>query len=113
VSDVPDNTRDALASGPTMPDSTTVSDCHAIAQRYGMLEQFPASVRELFDRRALEETPKSDDPAFHRSRWWTLLSNSSLLQAAKAEAEGHGFTGGSHDHSTASGPVPDGTTLQR
>src|SRR6266550_4037972 len=83
VSDVPDNTPDALASGPTMPDSTTVSDCHAIAQKYGMLEQFPASVRELFDRRALEETPKSDDPAFHRSRWWTLLSNSSLLQAAK------------------------------
>src|SRR6266550_3858370 len=76
VSDVPDNTPDALASGPTMPDSTTVSDCHAIAQKYGMLEQFPASVRELFDRRALEETPKSDDPAFHRSRWWTLLSNS-------------------------------------
>ena len=74
-----------------MPDSTTVSDCHAIAQKYGMLEQFPASVRELFDRRALEETPKSDDPAFHRSRWWTLLSNGSLLQAAKVEAERHGF----------------------
>ena len=91
VSDVPDNTPDALASGPTMPDSTTVSDCHAIAQKYGMLEQFPASVRELFDRRALEETPKSDDPAFHRSRWWTLLSNGSLLQAAKVEAERHGF----------------------
>jgi glycerate 2-kinase len=91
VSDVPDNTPDALASGPTMPDSTTVSDCHAIAQKYGMLERFPASVRELFDRRALEETPKSDDPAFHRSRWWTLLSNASLLQAAKLEAERHGF----------------------
>ena len=91
VSDVPDNTPDALASGPTMPDSTTVSDCHAIAQKYGMLEQFPASVRDLFDRRAFEENPKSDDPAFHRSRWWTLLSNSSLLQAAKAEAERHGF----------------------
>src|SRR5437870_5169548 len=91
VSDVPDNTRDALASGPTMPDSTTVSDCHAIAQKYGMLEQFPASVRELFDRRALEETPKSDDHAFHRSRWWTLLSNGSLLQAAKVEAERQGF----------------------
>ena len=49
-------------------------------------------VRELFERRALEETPKSDDPAFHRSRWWTLLSNASLLQAAKVEAERHQFT---------------------
>src|SRR5438309_10663527 len=53
VSDVPDNTPDALASGPTMPDSTTVRDCHATEQKFGMLEQFPASVRDLFDRRAL------------------------------------------------------------
>src|SRR6266700_5980971 len=35
VSDVPDNTPDALASGPTMPDSTTVEDCYEIATRTG------------------------------------------------------------------------------
>ncbi len=92
VSDVPDNTPDALASGPTMPDSTTVGDCYAIASKYRLLEQFPASVRELFERHALEETPKSDDPAFHRSRWWTVLSNASLLEASKVEAGRHGFT---------------------
>ena len=91
VSDVPDNTPDALASGPTMPDSTSVEDCQAIAAKYGMLEQFPASVRELFQRRALEETPKGDDPAFHRARWWPILSNASLLDAAKAEAQRQGF----------------------
>lgn len=87
VSDVPDNTPDALASGPTMPDSTTVEDCYAIAAKYQLPEQFPASARELFERHALEETPKSDDPAFHRSRWWTVLSNASLLQAAQTEAQ--------------------------
>ncbi len=92
VSDVPDNTPDALASGPTMPDSTTVEDCHRIAAQYGLLENFPASVRELFENHALEETPKSDDPAFHRSRRWTVLSNASLIDAAKAEAERQGFT---------------------
>jgi hydroxypyruvate reductase len=92
VSDVPDNTPDALASGPTMPDSTTVADCHAIAAKHKLLEQFPASARELFERHALEETPKSDDPAFHRSRWWTVLSNATLLEAAKAEAVRQGFT---------------------
>jgi len=91
VSDVPDNTADALASGPTMPDSTTVADCHAIAAKHGMLEQFPESVRELFQRHALEETPKSDDPAFTRSRWWTVLSNASLIDATKAEAERQQF----------------------
>jgi len=92
VSDVPDNTPDALASGPTMPDSTSVEDCYALAARHRLLEQFPASVCELFQRHALEETPKSDDPAFHRSRWWTVLSNSTLLEACKKEAERHGFT---------------------
>jgi len=92
VSDVPDNMLDALASGPTMPDSTTAGDCYAIAQKYGMVEQFPASVRELFLRRALEETPKSDDPAFLRSRWWTLLSNQTALDAAAVAAGEAGFT---------------------
>ena len=91
VSDVPDSMPDALASGPTMPDTTSVEDCYGLATRYKMLEQFPGSVRELFERRALEETPKSDDVAFHRSRWWTVLSNSSLLEAAKADAESQGF----------------------
>ncbi len=92
VSDVPDNTPDALASGPTMPDSTSVNDCYTIAAKYGMLAQFPASVRELFQHRALEETPKSDDPAFHRCRWWTLLSNASVVEASKVEAQRLGFT---------------------
>ncbi len=92
VSDVPDHTPDALASGPTMPDSTSVADCYAIVQKCGLLAQFPASVRELFERHALDETPKSDDPAFIRSRWWMLLSNATLLEAAKAEAQRQGFT---------------------
>jgi glycerate 2-kinase len=92
VSDVPDNTPDALASGPTMPDSTTLEDCYTIAEKYGMLEQFPNSVRELFQRHALDETPKPDNLAFHRSRWWPLLSNASLLDAAEAEAQRHGFS---------------------
>jgi hydroxypyruvate reductase len=91
VSDVPDNMPDALASGPTMPDSTSVEDCYAISAKHRMLDQFPLSVRELFQRHALEETPKSDDPAFHRSRWWTVLSNSTLLEASKKEAERAGF----------------------
>jgi hydroxypyruvate reductase len=75
-----------------MPDSTSVEDCYALAARHRLLEHFPVSVRELFRRHALEETPKSDDPAFHRSRWWTVLSNSTLLEACKKETERHGFT---------------------
>ena len=91
VSDVPDNTPDALASGPTMADSTTVQNCYAIAEKYGLLKQFPASVSELFRRHALEETPKSDDPAFQRSRWWTLLSNQSATEEAAIASTSQGF----------------------
>ena len=42
VSDVPDSTPDALASGPTMPDSTSVEDCYRIAEKHGLLPQLPA-----------------------------------------------------------------------
>src|ERR1035437_3932227 len=64
VSDVLDSTPAALASGPTMPDSTTVEDCYAIVNRYRLLKNFPASVRTLFEREQLEETPKPNDPVF-------------------------------------------------
>ena len=91
ISDVPDHTLDALASGPTMPDSTSVADCYSILERHRLLEQFPPSVRELFQRHALEETPKSDDPAFVRARWWPLLSNQSAVEAAAVAATRAGF----------------------
>ncbi len=91
VSDVPENALDALASGPTMPDSTTADECYRIAREYEMLERFPPSVRELFERRALEETPKKDDPLFHRARWWKVLSSETAEQAAAEAARRQGF----------------------
>ena len=91
VSDVPCGTPDALASGPTMPDSTSVEDCYRIAEKHQLLPQFPDSTRELFERRALEETPKSDDQSFYRSRWWTILSNQTAVEQASAAADRAGF----------------------
>ena len=91
VSDVPDSSLDALASGPTMPDSTTKEECYEIAARYKLLPELPSAVRALFEGRALEETPKKDDPAFHNCRWWPVLSNRSLEQAAATAATRAGF----------------------
>src|SRR5579864_2389534 len=91
VSDVPDATLDALASGPTLPDSTSIADCYAILEKHRLLEQFPPSVRELFQRHALEETPKSDDPAFVRARWWPVLSNKTAVEEAAVAATRLGF----------------------
>jgi glycerate 2-kinase len=91
VSDVPDDTPDALASGPTMPDSTSIHDCERIAAKYNLVEQFPESVASLFRQHALEETPKSDDPAFIRARWWTVLSNKVAIDEAAIAAARAGF----------------------
>jgi glycerate 2-kinase len=91
VSDVPDSTPDALASGPTMPDSTSIHDCENIAAKYALIDQFPASTAVLFRQHALEETPKSDDPSFVRARWWTVLSNKTAVEEAAAAAKASGF----------------------
>lgn len=91
VSDVPDGAADSLASGPTMPDTTTVDECYEIIRNYKLLKQFPRSVRDLFDNGALEETPKHGDPAFDRSRFWTILSNETARKNAIAKAAMSGF----------------------
>ena len=91
VSDVPEGALDALASGPTMPDTTTVADCYAIVKRYKLLKNFPASVRALFEREQLQETPKPGDPAFARSRYITVLSNATAVNAAVERAVLSGF----------------------
>ena len=91
VSDVPDDTPDALASGPTMPDSTSIHDCERIAAKYNLVDQLPKSVADLFRQHALDETPKSDDPAFVRARWWTVLSNKVAIDEAAVAATRAGF----------------------
>jgi len=92
VSDVPENSLDALASGPTMPDSTTVSDCYAIAEGYQLVGQFPPPVRSLFSGRQLLETPKAGDFAFARSRYLTVLSNATAVNAAVESGAVAGFS---------------------
>jgi glycerate 2-kinase len=91
VSDVPENSLDSLASGPTMPDSSTREDCYRIADLHGMTAQFPKHVQRLFAERTLEETAKSDDAAFVNSRWWPILSSASAAQAAASLLSTHGF----------------------
>jgi hydroxypyruvate reductase len=91
ISDVPDNALDSLASGPTMPDSSTVEQCYDIVQQYNLLPQLPGSVRDLFQTRGLEETPKAGDPLFERARWWPVLSNVSAQTAAVEQAAMNGF----------------------
>jgi hydroxypyruvate reductase len=69
----PNESPASVACGPTMPDPSSVEDCYRIASHYQLVERFPASVRELLEKRALEETPDKDHPAFHNCRWWPII----------------------------------------
>ncbi len=53
VSDVPDNAMDSLASGPTMPDTSTCAQCYDIVRQYNLLPNLPKSVSRLFQMHAL------------------------------------------------------------
>jgi glycerate 2-kinase len=91
VSDVPQGYESALASGPTLPDPTTVADAEKIVARRGLLSKFPPSIREIFEKGRLRETPKESDPAFARAHFSLLLGAHDLLHAAHhaLEAKGH------------------------
>ena len=91
LSDVPEGQLATVASGPTLPDPSTVEDCYHLAARYRLTAEFPASLRRLFDERKLAETPKADASVFARGRTFLLLSSRDLLHAAHRAAEVHGF----------------------
>ncbi|HEY1742916.1 MAG TPA: DUF4147 domain-containing protein [Granulicella sp.] len=90
VSDVPGNALDALASGPTLPDSTTANQCRAVVEEYMEASSLPPSVRHALSG-SLEETPKPDHPAFRNAYDVVLLDNAALLEAASSAARQLGF----------------------
>jgi hydroxypyruvate reductase len=91
ISDVPESALDSLASGPTMPDTSTVEDCYRIVDQHDFSSRLPAHVRGLFSSRALDETPKKDDPCFHNARYWPILSNQDVVKAAARNASEYGY----------------------
>ncbi|HEX2917459.1 MAG TPA: DUF4147 domain-containing protein [Edaphobacter sp.] len=88
VSDVPAGKLDALASGPTTPDNSTLDDVYSAVEQYGLLERLPAPVAAQVSSHSLKETPKRGDAIFARSRWVVLLESTSLeTTAGKRAAE--------------------------
>jgi hydroxypyruvate reductase len=89
LSDVVGDSLESIASGPTVPDSTTFSDCLRILRKYNITSKIPPEVRRYLEKgagREVEETPKADDPAFARTQNLIIASNIQALLAAKAEA---------------------------
>lgn len=88
ISDVPPEHLDALASGPTLPDTSTVGQCREILARYDLQNKFPLSVQQFFARPDLPETPK---PEAFTAKAITLLDSDDLAEAACRRAEALGF----------------------
>jgi glycerate 2-kinase len=91
ISDVPQGQESALASGPTLPDPTTVRDAEHIAREYKLIGKFPPAIRHTFEIHPLRETPKAGDAAFARSHFVLLLGPHELLHAAHHACEAEGY----------------------
>lgn len=90
VSDVPDSALDALGSGPSLPDNSSVADCLAIVTRYALLDRMPRSIQSLLNAE-LEESPKSTHPAFRNATSSVLLGNGTFLEQAERIAREMGY----------------------
>lgn len=121
VPDVPLRTLDALASGPTSPDHTTVAEVHELLEKYDLKSKLPPSIRSFFEREDLPESPgnkgwrppffprlakvetaparrvtaaasmSGEDPAFRDSVFEILLSSHDLVENARALAQKAGY----------------------
>jgi hydroxypyruvate reductase len=91
VSDVPAGKESALASGPTLPDPTTVADAKRIIAEHSLYGKFPTALRRWLDEGKMPETPKADAAAFRNSHFLLLLGMDDLFHPAHHAAEAKGF----------------------
>ncbi|HEX4535872.1 MAG TPA: DUF4147 domain-containing protein [Candidatus Acidoferrum sp.] len=90
VSDVPTGKEWALASGPTLPDPTTLSDMEDVLNKYALRDKFPEAFHRWVTREAIPETPKAGDPGFMNAHFSILLGLDNLFHPAHGAAEGAG-----------------------
>jgi hydroxypyruvate reductase len=88
ISDVPHDDPSAIASGPTVPDPTTLADARAIVAKYGLAVD-DAIGRALDD--AGNESCKPGDPAFARARFELIARPRASLDAAARIAAAAGY----------------------
>jgi glycerate 2-kinase len=104
VTDVPRGKESALASGPTLPDPSTIADVQRVFAQYDLLKQFPAALRRWLDGGLMPESPKPGDPAFANANFVLLLGMDDLFHAAHHAVEAHGYLS-CCDNSTDDWPV--------
>ena len=94
ISDVPGDRLDVIASGPTVPDSTTFPDAMAVIEKFGLAGAVPPSVRDHLRRGVagdLPETPTRMSRVFRSVEVEIVANLGMALHAARREAERIGF----------------------
>jgi glycerate 2-kinase len=91
VSDVPVGKESALASGPTLPDPTTIADVRCVIEEFALRDQLPAALLRWIDEGQMPETPKKGDPAFTNAHFSLLLGLDDLFHPAHHATEAKGF----------------------
>jgi glycerate-2-kinase len=87
LSDVVGDPLDFIASGPTVPDSTTFGDAIKVLKKYGLWEKAPASIRKVLsegEKGIIPETPKANDEAFKKV-FNILIGNNRLASKTAQE----------------------------
>ncbi|HMD39112.1 MAG TPA: DUF4147 domain-containing protein [Candidatus Acidoferrum sp.] len=91
VSDVPVGKESALASGPTLPNPTTVADVQRVIAEFSLREKLPAGLLRWMDEGEMPETPKAGDSAFANAHFSLLLGLDDLFHPAHHATEANGF----------------------
>jgi hydroxypyruvate reductase len=94
LSDVVGDNLDVIASGPTVPDSSTFQDAAKILRGYGIWDQLASPVRDHIEKGAagrIADTPKPGDMAFRKCSQLLVGNNLQALQAAGKEAQRLGY----------------------
>ena len=94
LSDVIGDSLEAIASGPTVADSTTYGDCLEIVRRYDLTDKMPHAVVNFLRRGAegaIDETPKPSDAVFQKVQNVIIGSNRATLNGAERQAEIFGY----------------------
>ena len=94
ISDVVGDKLDAIGSGPTVPDTSSYTDCLRIIREHELSTRLPERVLKMLEDGAsgkLPETPRKDDQAFQRSHARIIAHNGLALAAAREKAEALGY----------------------
>jgi len=88
LSDVVGDPLDFIASGPTVPDSTTFSDAIKILKKYKLWNEAPESIKRVLsdgEKGLIQETPKAHDKAFERA-FNVVVGNNRFASLAACES---------------------------